>query len=280
MKLSVIITTYNAPAWLEKVLWGYRYQRFRDFELLVADDGSTADTAALIEKMRPELGVPLQHVWQEDEGFRKCTILNKAIMASTTDYLVFSDGDCIPRADFLEVHNREKQEGRFLSGGYFKLPMPISQAITLQDIAAQTCFDIRWLRKQGLEASFKDNKLTASGLKAAWLNRLTPTNASWNGHNASGWKRDILAVNGYDERMRYGALDRELGERLMNKGIRGRQIRYSAVCLHLDHSRGYVNDKDLQNNAAIREATRRGKRTWTESGIVKGPGPEKEARPR
>lgn len=99
------------------------------------------------------------------------------------------------------------------------------------------------------------------------MNSLTPTNASWNGHNASGWKTDIEAVNGYDERMRYGALDREMGERLINKGIKGKQIRYSAICLHLDHSRGYVNEKDLANNAAIRNATKSEKKTWTDFGI-------------
>lgn len=101
------------------------------------------------------------------------------------------------------------------------------------------------------------------------MNRITPTNASWNGHNSSGWKKDILAVNGYDERMKYGALDREMGERLMNVGIKGKQIRYSAVCLHLDHSRGYVNREDLARNAAIRAATQKEKKKWTDYGIRK-----------
>jgi glycosyltransferase involved in cell wall biosynthesis len=271
MKLSVIFTTYNAPAWLEKVLWGYHCQTFKDFELLIADDGSTEETALLIAGMKQKLSFPIRHIWHEDKGFRKCEILNKAIMAADTDYLVFSDGDCIPRADFLQVHADKRQPGYFLSGGYFKLPMDISKAITKEDIITQSCFDIGWLKARQLKSGFKNNKLTAKGIKVGLLNRLTPTKATWNGHNASGWKADILAVNGYDERMRYGALDRELGERLMNKGIRGIQIRYSAICLHLDHSRGYVNEKDLRNNAAIREATKREKRTWTQSGIIKGP---------
>jgi len=72
-----------------------------------------------------------------------------------------------------------------------------------------------------------------------FLNTLTTTNPTWNGHNVSGWKDDVIAVNGYNEDMQYGGLDRELGERLINYGIKGKQIRYSAICVHLDHPRPY-----------------------------------------
>src|SRR5690625_3672381 len=101
MELSVIFSTYNSPEWLEKVLWGYQCQSFQDFEVLVADDGSTSETADLIHRLQQHVSFPLHHIWHEDRGFRKCDILNKAVAAAHTDYLVFSDGDCIPRADFL-----------------------------------------------------------------------------------------------------------------------------------------------------------------------------------
>ncbi len=68
--------------------------------------------------------------------------------------------------------------------------------------------------------------------------------------------------------MKYGALDRELGERMMNNGIKGKQIRYSAICIHLDHSRSYKNKKDLSFNAEIRRLTKAEKRTWTDAGIT------------
>lgn len=270
MEMSVIITTYNAAEWLEKVMWGYQAQVFRAFELIIADDGSNDITRELIERMRKEVSYPVKHVWHEDEGFRKCTILNKAITEAATDYLVISDGDCIPRNDFLQVHANKRKLGCFLSGGYSKLPMELSKQITKEDILTQRCFDVNWLKKNGLPDSFKNSKFTSSGWQASLLNFITPTNASWNGHNSSAWKQDILNVNGFDERMRYGALDREMGERLMNNGIKGVQIRYSAICVHLDHSRGYKNEKDLAGNQAIRDATKKEKRTWTEYGIVKG----------
>ena len=269
MKLSVIITTYNSPLWLQKVLWGYQTQTFKDFEMIIADDGSSEDTKQLIENMRTEVFYPIQHIWQADEGFRKCEILNKAIVASKADYLVISDGDCIPRNDFLQVHINKRKQGYFLSGGYNKLPMELSQKITKEDILSQNCFDINWLKANGLPSTFKNTKFTAKGFKASFLNFITPTNASWNGHNSSAWKQDIYNINGFNEDMRYGALDREMGERLMNNGVKGLQIRYSAICVHLDHARGYKNKKDLADNKAIWDKTKREKIKWTERGIVK-----------
>jgi len=269
VQLSVIISTYNAVPWLEKVLWGYMAQEFKEFELVIADDGSTKETAELIKNFQKIAPVPIIHVWQEDEGFQKSRILNKAIEACTSPYLVMSDGDCIPRKDFLQIHQDRKERGFFLSGGYFMLPMDISQSITKDDILNGSCFDLDWLKRHGLPSSFKNNKLNSGKFKATVLNAITPTNASWNGHNASGWKEDILKVNGFDERMQYGGQDRELGERLMNLGIKSKQIRYSAVCLHLDHPRGYKNEASIQKNKAIRKATRDEKKSWTPFGIVK-----------
>ena len=106
MFCSVIISTYNSPHWLEKVLWGYAAQTHADFELIVADDGSERQTAALIARMRHPIRQRVSHVWHEDRGFRKCRILNRAIAAAEGKYLVFTDGDCIPRKDFLAQHVR------------------------------------------------------------------------------------------------------------------------------------------------------------------------------
>jgi len=269
MQLSVIFTTYNSPLWLEKVLWGYQYQEFKNFEVIIADDGSTSATAQLIKKMQQQVSFPIRHMWHEDKGFRKCEILNKAILASTSDYLVFSDGDCIPRADFLKTHFEKRKREYFLSGGYFKIPMVISNIINKDSISSGKCFDNNWLKQQGLSASFKNSKLFLEKPFAEIMNFITPTKASWNGHNSSAWKKDILAVNGFDERMKYGSEDREFGERLMNNGIKNKQIRYSAICIHLDHSRGYVNQNDLDNNAVIRRETKAESKTWTDFGIKK-----------
>ncbi|WP_026713907.1 glycosyltransferase family 2 protein [Flavobacterium daejeonense] len=267
MKASVIMSTYNAEAWLEKVLIGFSVQTEKDFEIIIADDGSGSATKELLDKLRKEITIPIVHVWHEDNGFQKSQILNKAIVASNSEYLIFTDGDCIPRKDFVEVHLNYREEGGFLSGGYFKLPMDISQLISKEDIQEQRCFDINWLKENGLKRSFKNIKFTAKGSLAVFLNWITPTKATWNGHNASGWKKDLVAINGFNQEMQYGGQDRELGERLFNYGLKSKQIRYSAICVHLDHKRGYVNEETWKKNYAIRENTRKNKVVRTPIGI-------------
>ncbi len=84
----------------------------------------------VIDSFRDKFQFPIVHVWQEDNGFQKCKILNKAILKTNSDYLLFTDGDCIPRKDFVAQHLKHKEEGYFLSGGYFKLPMETSHEIS------------------------------------------------------------------------------------------------------------------------------------------------------
>lgn len=267
--VSVILSTYNQPEWLRKVLLGYARQTWQDFEVVLADDGSDERTVHMLERLVPQLPYPVVHVWHADHGFRKCVILNRAIERMRADYAVFSDGDCIPRADFLATHMQLREPGRFLSGGYCKLPMGTSHRIDANDIAAGAFARPDWLRAQGCaEVSIK---LKAHGVAARVLDLVSTAKASWNGHNASGWTADILAVNGFDERMRYGGQDREFGERLHNRGIRGKRIRHRAIVVHLDHARGYATAESIERNREIRAETRRMRRTWTEYGLQHGP---------
>ncbi len=267
--ISVVISTYNSIPWLEKTLWSYEHQIFRQFEIVIADDGSNDETKEFIKKYSEKSSKKIIHVWHEDNGFQKSMILNKALSACNAEYVVMSDGDCIAREDFLQIHYERREHGYFLSGGYYKLPLELSQNITEEDIATQRCFDAKWLTSNGLPKSYKTQKLTSGFVTAKIMENITPTNASWNGHNSSGWLVDLKKVNGFDERMQYGGQDRELGERLFNLGIKSKQIRYSAICLHLDHARGYKNQESIDKNRAIRKATRTEKKDFTPFGIVK-----------
>ncbi len=267
MFASVIVTTYNSPAWLEKVCSGYAGQTFRDFELVIADDGSARPTFDLLDGLRERLGLPIRHVWHPDEGFRKCEILNRAIVEAAGDYLVFTDGDCIPRPDFLAVHHRLARPGRFLSGGYVKLPMDVSRAITPEDARTGRATDPRWLRAHGAPLTRRVLRLSFGPRMAALLDRITPTRPTFNGHNASVWRDDAIAVNGFEERMGYGGLDREFGERLENAGVRGLQVRHRAHVVHLDHGRGYRDEAVLRRNREIRDDVAASGRTRAVVGI-------------
>jgi glycosyltransferase involved in cell wall biosynthesis len=267
LSISVVVSTYNHPAWLEKVLWGYAAQTHRNFELVIADDGSTIDTLRVVERLRDATRMSIRHVWHDHRGFRKCRILNAAVLAARGDYLVFTDGDCIPRSDFLAQHARLARAGCLLSGGTVRLTQAVSERIERGHILEGMATDPRWLVAQGLEPSRKLWLLTRSPLRAAMLDAVTTTKPTFNGHNTSVWKADVIAVNGFDERMVYGGLDRELGERLQNAGIVGLQVRHRAVCVHLDHPRGYCTAEGWQHNHEVREVTRTTGRVWTHHGI-------------
>jgi glycosyltransferase involved in cell wall biosynthesis len=269
LQASVIISTYNKPEWLSLVLFSYNIQTVKDFEIIIADDGSDERTKSVIDRFSTETDLNIIHVWQEDDGFRKTKILNKAIGASTSKYLIFTDGDCIARKDFVETHLKLRRLKHALSGGYFKLTNAISNKINEAIIKRQNCFTKVWLIDHGQPKSFKFNKLTDSKRKALFLNFITPTKATFDGMNVSCWKNDIVTVNGFDERMMYGGEDREVGERMMNNGVEILQIRYSAICVHLHHDRPYNNPEVLQINNKIRQETRRTKSTYTSYGIRK-----------
>jgi len=264
--VSVLFATYNEPQWLEWVLWGYATQSFRDFEVIVVDDGSRADTRAVIDRVRPQLPYRLRHFWQPDEGYQKCKGMNRGILLAESDYLVFTDGDCIPRADFLDQHLRLRQRGRYLTGGYCKLPLDLSRKITREDILAGRATDYAWLAANGLRRHTLKLRLRSDWARSLF-NAITPVKPRLHGHNASVWKDDVVRVNGWDERMQYGGQDLELGERLVNAGVRGKTIRYSAICVHLEHGRGYMKPEMRQKNDAIRADTRRTRAAWTPHGI-------------
>lgn len=269
-KITVIIATYNKTDWLEKVLYGYSVQTYKDFDVIIADDGSTEETKNLIDKFKQDYPVEITHAWHEDKGYRRQKILNEAIVMAKNDYILFTDGDCIPREDFVETHAKHAEKGYFLSGGYCKLPMDISEIIAEDDIKSKRCFEVKWLKEQGELSGKNKLKLSAKNGLANFLDVVTPTGATFNNCNSSAWKSDLIAINGYDERMQYGGPDRELGERLVNNGIKTKQIRYKAICLHLDHARGYKTQESLDRNLAIRAKVKKENIKWTEFGIKKG----------
>ncbi|MEM7562857.1 MAG: glycosyltransferase family 2 protein [Pseudomonadota bacterium] len=267
MFASVIFTTYNHPKWLEKTLWGFSIQSFRDFEIIVADDGSGDETREVIERLQKQIEIPIRHLWQEDDGFQKCKILNKAIVESQGEYLIFTDGDCIPHPDFVKNHVELARENTLLSGGYFKLPLNVSQSISREDIVQGLSTRPGWLLKKGVPFTPKLAKLISHPILGALFDALTITRATWNGHSSSTWKKHILETNGFDERMQYGGQDREFGERLVNLGLKTRQVRYRCSCVHLDHGRGYARPESIAKNRKIRQYTRNNGIKRTEFGI-------------
>lgn len=250
--VGVVFTTYNRPQDLERVLAGYARQTHRQFEIVIADDGSGDETRGCIEIARREWQLDIRHVWHADVGFRKCRILNRAIAETSADYLIFTDGDCIPHPEFVAGHVALARPGHFVSGGCVRLGEAATRAVTPSDVLDGRVFDARWLTSRG-EPALNLRKLLFS--MQPWhnvMNAITTTRPTWNGHNSSTWREEVLAVNGFDERLGYGGLDREFGERLERCGMRGIQARYSLICMHLEHPRPYRAREIMDANKQIR----------------------------
>ena len=265
-RVSIVLSTYEQPRALALALRGYERQTLSDFELIVADDGSGPETANVVRRAC-DRGLEVRHVWHEDVGFRKTEALNRAIAATTGAYLIFSDGDCVPRDDFVATHVRLAEPDRFLSGGYLKLPESVTRAVDEMAVDRGHVFDLSWLRKKGYRPGRRASRLNRSPMLAHVLDTMTPTRPTWNGHSASTWKEHLLNANGFDLDMGWGGLDRALGERLENAGVRGKQVRHRAVCVHLHHERPYSDPAVIAANRAIRDRIRNSGETRTPRGL-------------
>jgi len=267
--ISVILSTYNSPEWLEKVLWGYQEQNYKNFQIVIADDGSSYETRNVIDGFRKSSGLNIEHVWQEDQGSQTSMILNKATVDAGGDYLIFSDGDCVPRNDFVHVHQQQAMAGYFLAGGHSKLPPCCSENVVKDAILSGDAFDIFWLTQNGYPDVAKKLRLTAKGNWAKLLNLMMPARNDWNAHNSSGWKNDLMIVNGFDERMHFGGEDREMGDRLKHSGIKVKGVRYTAVCIHLAVGPESDTVESRSMNKSVQDATTRDQSRYTRYGIIK-----------
>jgi glycosyltransferase involved in cell wall biosynthesis len=255
--ISVIISTYNRPHDLERVLYGYSVQSDADFEVVIADDGSTDETARLIARARSEMRLRIMHVWHEHVGFRKSLIQNRAIAAAQTEYLIFTDGDCIPRRDMIAVHRSLITPGKYVAGGYLKLSPQATSSITLADIDSGRFTQLDWLREKGWKPGHRSLRLTDKHWLSVFLDRITTTAANFQGNNTGAWRDSLFTVNGFENTMGYGGLDKALGYRMQNAGIKGIQARYRIIAMHLEHDRPYRSEEGMQKNRDIMKGIRK-----------------------
>lgn len=236
LRIAVIVTTYNRPDALHAVLEGYLAQTDGNFEVFVADDGSTQDTAQVVQQFQKRATFPIRHIWQEDDGFRAAAIRNRALAATSADYIIFTDGDCIPPADFVAQHRCLSESGCFLSGNRLLLSEEFTRRVLRDKTPIHAWRYGNWLvaRLQGAI-----NRLTPL-LRLpdiAWLRKRAPNR--WLGAktcNLSAFRKDLLGVNGLDESYTgWGLEDSDLVVRLIRAGLINKSARFAAPVLHLWH---------------------------------------------
>ena len=243
--ISILLATYNWPQALKLCLESLATQTDKNFEIIIADDGSTESTKGLVKTIKASHPISITHLWQEDQGFRKTKILNQAIAAAHGDYLIFLDGDCIVQPDFVARHRALSQKGYLVTGSRILL----NQAFTTELLD--------WPHWSFLKfTSSLLNRRISGGINKYWPLKMKLGNGSWRdykkfvwrrikGCNMACWKADAEAINGFDESMTgWGHEDADFIFRLQHHGIRRKSGSWSTEVLHLFHK---IND---QGNAA------------------------------
>lgn len=209
----MIVTTFNNLPLLSKGLRGYLRQSSKDFNLIIADDGSKDETRQWIDKFSQDaadVGIHVQHVWHEDLGFRRAMILNEAVRQSSTEPLIiFSDGDCIPPETFVENHIRVHEPNSFHVAGAYRLDQSSSETISERDVDAGS-FD-----QFANDEHRKD--LRRRWRKSHWGTLFRMKNRpKVLGLNLAIDRNLFEAVNGFDENfIGYGLEDSDLRDRVM-----------------------------------------------------------------
>lgn len=248
VSVAVIVSTYNQPEHLKRCLLSLSRQTHRDFGLIIADDGSSNDTRAVIEGFSSYFDCPLKHIWQPDQGFRKTLILNKAILATRAEYLIFTDGDCMAQPDFVGEHLRQAKRAAYVCGALIRLNERVTRRIGPLDITSGHVFQARWLSLKSHAIDRRFLRLSLPYERRCWLNEHSPTPRYWLGANSSCFRGDALAVNGFDNRFTYGFEDGDFGNRLENYGLSPRTVRWTANALHLYHRRPWASPEALERN--------------------------------
>lgn len=233
--ISVIVSTYNRPDALDAVLRSLARQRDKQFEVLVADDGSRPDTAAVVQQWQGRIGRRVRHVWHPDDGFRLAEIRNRAILAADGDYCVFLDGDCLARGDFVAAHRALAAPGWFVTGNRVLLSRALTERVLREKLTAESWTMAQWLASRLGRGINRLAPLVS--LPLGPLRKARPR--AWRGArgaNIAMWRSDLLAVDGFDSFFAgWGREDSDLFVRLIRAGVHRKDGRYSTGVLHLWH---------------------------------------------
>lgn len=257
MRTSLLVSTYNWPQALKVVFKSLKEQTVLPDEVLIADDGSKEETKLLIEQFKTEISIPVKHFWQEDNGFRKSKILNKAVAGSDSDYIIQIDGDCIMHRNFIEDHINAAARNMYLYGARVNILENAVKEVLENKVTSFGFFSkliknkTRSLHIPFLAGMYKPHKEYSDKFR---------------GCNVSYWKSDFIAVNGYNESFEgWGREDSDLVIRMGNNGVIAKRLRYAGIVFHIHHK---INSRDnFEANERIQQETIEKKIIRCEKGV-------------
>jgi glycosyltransferase involved in cell wall biosynthesis len=226
--IALIISTYDQPDYLRRVLRAVNGQVAPPAEVLVADDGSDERAAQVFRDWAMPKACRGEHLWQPHDGFRKARILNEAIARARAEYVVFLDGDTLPHPRFIADHQALARPKRFVQGHR-----------ALINHSASRTFGKGDFRKERWDALFEGD---VQGWKNIYrwpfpFRRVRRDLRGVRGCNLGIWREHLAKVNGYNEEFTgWGREDSELVVRLTNIGVLRTDVRGWALCYHLWHA--------------------------------------------
>ncbi len=263
--ISVIVTTYDRDDALDAVLRSLVQQSDRNFEIIIAEDGSRPETAAVAERWAERSMLPVTHVWHEHNGFRGAEIRNRGIRASAGNYCVFLDGDCLVRADFVAAHRRLAEPGWFVTGNRILLSRELTDSVLVRGLTAET-WNLAQLARERLHGGV-NRLLPALHLPLGLLRKVG--RKVWEGAqtcNLAVARSDLDRIDGFDcAYAGWGLEDSDLVVRLLHAGVRRKDGRFATGVLHLWHAQ---NDRSqLAANRSRLDEVLRGDRVRAVHGL-------------
>lgn len=252
--ISLIVTTYNRPDALEAVVEGCFAQTDRNFEIIVADDGSGEATRDCVARLAARSPVPLRHVWQPDDGFRLAMARNRGIAAACGEYILFLDGDCVPQRDFIAQHRRLARRGFLVTGSRILLGPEFTQRVLAEKKPLQALELAEMLR---LRAGGHINKVLQLLFTLPNVGREQKrfSYRRIKGCNMAFWRSDLEMVNGFDESfLGWGHEDADMVVRLFNAGVMRKDGAFATEVFHLWHKEAQ-RDQASSNRKVVLQRT-------------------------
>lgn len=248
MKISLIISTYNRPDALRLCMLSAFAQKVLPDEIIIGDDGSDERTREAIDGLRSLSPVPVIHVWHEDNGFRLAMMRNKCVAVASGDYIVEVDGDVIMHPLFIKDHRDFAGEGCYLKGGRANLCQRLTERLCEVGKLPRLNFFTH-----GIESK-RTNTLRIPLLAAYLSSRYRKKRGRALGCNMSFFKKDFIAINGYDEFFEgWGGEDGDFGRRLTLYGLEKRHLKFAGLVYHLWHEDKYMYNKEENFRYSMRD---------------------------
>ncbi len=249
---SVVVTTYNWPQALELALHALARQDTLPLEVVVADDGSRDDTRRMLERVALEYPVPLRHSWVEDKGFRVSLARNRAIAATSGDYVLLLDGDMLPHPKFVADHLWAARRGSFVQGMRVLTDEHGRDRLLSHETDALGFFDRGLTRRRHTLRIPALARLSLRATEGQSGGAIKTCNQGW-------WRDDLVALNGFDERFEgWGREDKDLAERAFHAGMKRRSLRFAGLATHLYHPERH-EDGASPNDALLAETRATGR---------------------